>query len=148
GSLAFHNLSSVSNNLGIYVTDPALTEKQKLNLGVLKPRRPAWSPSGQQLAFAHYQFTQIPQSGEDLFVVNPDGSDLFQITGFTQVEGFREGALWTPDGDALIGAATVGGVNGIWIVQLTSDRHACGAPPIRLPTTPGDLIDYVGTVFV
>ena len=50
--------------------------------------------------------------------------------------------------DALIGAATVGGVNGIWLVQLTPDRHACGSPPVRLPTTPGDLIDFVGTVFV
>ncbi len=148
GSLAFHNLSFASNNLGIYVTDPDTTAKQKIPVGILKPRRPAWSPNGRQLAFAHYQFTYIPESGEDLYVVNPDGTDLFQITGFRTVEGFREGALWTPDGDALIGAATIGGVNGIWIVPLTPDRHACASPPVRLPTTPGDLIDFVGTVFV
>ena len=148
GSLAFHNLSSASNNLGIYVNSPGSATKQKVPVGLLKPRRPAWSPDGQQLAFAHYQFTYLPESGEDLFVVNPDGSDLFQITGFRTVEGFREGALWTPDGDALIGAATVGGVNGIWIVPLTPDRHACGSPPVRLPTTPGANIEFVGTVFV
>jgi hypothetical protein len=143
GNLAFHNL-----NLGIYVTDPNWTAKQKVPTGNLRPRRPSWSPDGRQLAFAHYQFTYIPESGQDLYVVNPDGSDLFQITGFRTIEGFREGALWTPDGDALIGAATIGGVNGIWLVPLTPDRHACGAPPVRLPTTPGDLIDFVGTVFV
>ncbi|MDB6032755.1 MAG: hypothetical protein JWM16_3093, partial [Verrucomicrobiales bacterium] len=65
GSLTFHNLSSASNNLGIYVTGPAVATKQKVPVGILKPRRPAWSPDGQQIAFAHYQFTYLPESGED-----------------------------------------------------------------------------------
>ena len=148
GSMAFHNLSSVAGSSGIFVTDSGVTTKQRLDLAPLRPRRPAWSPEGTQLAFAHYQFSTVPQSPQDLYVVNPDGSGLFQITGFRSLEGFREGALWSPDGDALLGAAVVGGVNGIWVVPLTPDRQACGAPPYRLPTTPGDLIDFVGTVFV
>ena len=85
---------------------------------------------------------------ENLWVVRPDGTGLYQITGFTDTNGFRYGALWSPASDALVGAASIGGVNGIWIVPLTPDRDACGANPIRLPTTPGDPIDFVGSVFV
>jgi hypothetical protein len=48
----------------------------------------------------------------------------------------------------LVGAATIFNTNGIWIVPLTSDRHACASTPIRLRTTPGDAIDFVGNVFV
>jgi Tol biopolymer transport system component len=148
GSIAFHNVLGAPATNGIYVAGPGVAAKQRVPVGTLKPRRPSWSRDGQQLAFAHYQYTYIPESGEDLYVVKPDGSDLFQITGFRTVEGFREGALWTPDNDALIGAASIGGLNGIWIVPLTPDRHACGAPPVRLPTIPGDDIDFVGSVFV
>jgi len=148
GRLAFHSVAALQTNYGIFVTDPAVTTKQYLDLPLLKPRRPAWSPDGDQLALADYAFTYLPESPMNLYVVNPDGTELHQITGFTQIEGFREGALWTPNADGLIGAATIGGVNGIWIVPLTADRHGCGSPPVRLATTPGDSIDFVGTVFV
>lgn len=148
GRVAFHSVAPLQTNYGIFVTDQALSTKQYLNLPLLKPRRPAWSPDGDQLALADYAFTYLPESPMNLYVVNPDGMELHQITGFTQIEGFREGALWTPNADGLVGAATIGGVNGIWLVPLTADRHGCGSPPVRLPTLPGDAIDFVGTVFV
>ena len=148
GRIAFHSVAALQTNYGIFVTDPGVTMKQYLNLPLLKPRRPAWSSDGEQLALSDYAFTYLPESPMNLYVVNPDGTELFQITGFTQIEGFREGALWTPNSDGLIGAARIGGVNGIWLVPLTPDRHACGSQPVRLPTTPGDDIDFVGSIFV
>jgi dipeptidyl aminopeptidase/acylaminoacyl peptidase len=114
----------------------------------VQPHWPSWSPDGTQLVFANYDLLAVPASAQNLYVVDEDGSDLHQITGFSQIEGFRYGARWSPEGDALVGAATVLGVNGLWVVPLTADRHACGAPPVRLPTTPGDPIDFVGSVFV
>jgi hypothetical protein len=148
GRLAFHAVAPLATNYGLYVTDSAVTTKQYLDLPLVKPRRPAWSPDGLQLALADYSFTYLPESGMNLFVVNPDGSALHQITGFTEIEGFREGALWTPEADGLVGAATIGGVNGIWLVPLSSDRTHCESPPVRLPTVPGDDIDFVGSIFM
>jgi hypothetical protein len=148
GRLAWHNLGATVASQGLSVTDEALTTKQKLALGSVQPHWPAWSPDGTQLAFANYDVLPIPASAQNLYVVDGDGSDLHQITGFSQIEGFRYGAQWSPGADALVGAGSVLGVNGVWIVPLTDDRHACGAPPVRLPTTPGDPIDFVGTVFI
>jgi hypothetical protein len=86
--------------------------------------------------------------GKDLWVTDPGAGALYQITGFTGSNGFPHGAVWTPYGDALVGAATIFNTNGLWIVPLTPDRHGCGSTPIRLRTTPGDAIDFVGNVYV
>jgi Tol biopolymer transport system component len=148
GRLAFHAVAPLATNYGIYVTDSGISSKHYVDLPLIKPRRPSWSPDGAQLALADYAFTYIPESGMNLYVVNPDGTELHQITGFSQIEGFREGALWTPNADALVGAATMDSVNGIWIVPLSEDRTHCESPPFRLPTVSGDDIDFVGSIFV
>ena len=152
GSLAFHNLNSNTNVSGLYVTSPGLTSKQRLNPGVPGASWPAWSPDGDWLAFADGNNANSAFSGDggtNLWVVRSDGSDLNQITGFSDgINHFPHGAIWSPDEDALVGAATIFGTNGLWIIRLTPDFQYCDCPPIRLPTTPGDAIDFAGSIVV
>jgi hypothetical protein len=87
--------------------------------------------------------------GQNLYTVRDNGSGLSQLTGFVDAtNGFPFGALWTPAGDALIGAGSIRGVNGLWILPLNADATACVGAPVRLPTTPGDLIDIAGSIRV
>jgi hypothetical protein len=148
GSLAFHNLGpSVP---GLYVTSPSLTSKQRLNLNVPGASWPAWSPDAKWLSFvdgnsSNTAFTA--DSGTNIWVVHPDGSDLNQISAFTDgTNRFPHGAIWSPDGMALVGAGTIFGTNGLWMIPLTPDQTDCDGPPILLPTTPGDSIDFAGSV--
>jgi Tol biopolymer transport system component len=150
GRIAFHNLNPLNSNpaiRGLYVAPANDASKERLNLAVSNPRWAAWSPDGDLLAFVDGTSVSL-EAGRNLWVVRPDGIGLHQITGFTDTNGFRYGALWSPGSDALVGAASIGGVNGIWIVPLTPDRDAGGAPSARLPATPGAPIDFVGSVFV
>jgi len=146
--LAFHSLHPAAFIPALSISPPPYSAQQRL--GITTPnnaRWVSWSPDGTLLAYAAAPGLSI-FAGRDLWVLEPDGSAQYQITAFSGANGFVNGALWTPDGNALIGAATVAGLNGIWMVELTADRHACGRPPTRLPTTPGDAIDFVGSVFV
>ena len=152
GRLAFHNLSPNPAISGLYVTTPDLTAKQRLNLGPTVPSWPEWSPNGQWLAFADGNSSNTAftaDSGTNLWVVHPDGTALSQITEFTDgVSGFPHGALWSPDGDALVGAATLFGTNGLWIVPLNDDLSDCGCCAMLLSTLPGDAIDFAGSIVV
>jgi hypothetical protein len=56
--------------------------------------------------------------------------------------------VWSPDSSALVGAGTVFGTNGLWVIPLTPERDGCDGPPYRLPTSPGDLIDFAGSIVV
>ncbi len=80
GSLAFHNLNSSPSISGLYVTSPARTAKQRLNLGVPGASWPAWSPDGQWLAFVDGNSTNTAFSadgGTNLWVVMR-GRNLFE----------------------------------------------------------------------
>jgi hypothetical protein len=148
GRWAFHNLNNSSLSRGVYLAPPDFSSRQRLPFTAFNnPRGLSWSPDGALLAYAAAPNNSV-FTGKDLWVVEPDNAAQYQITAFTGADGFRHGALWTPSGTGLIGAGVVGGTNGIWIIELTPDRHACGVPPVRLPTTAGDPIDFVGTVFV
>lgn len=152
GSLAFHNLSSTAGVSGLYVTDTNLTSKQRLNINVPYPSWPAWSPNGLWLVFADGNNNNTafsPDSGTNLWVVRSDGSSLNEITGLNDgSNGFPHGALWAPDGTALVGAGSIFGTNGIWIIPLTADLSDCQGPPILLPTSIGNTIDFAGSIVV
>lgn len=152
GRLAFHNLDPNAKISGLYVTTPDLNSKQLLSLGVAGASWPAWSPDAQRLSFADGNSPQsafTSDNGTNLWVVSPDGTSLNQITGFSDgINRFPHGAIWSPDGDALVGAATVFGTNGLWVIPLTPDRTDCDGPPYRLPTSPGDPIDFAGSIVV
>jgi hypothetical protein len=145
GSLAFHSIDVFGG--GLYHSDPIISTRQRYNLAGVLPVWTAWSPNGSKLSFASGRgFTY---TGQNLYTVAGDGSGLSQITGFNDAtNGFPFGALWSPEGDALIGAGRIRGENGLWILPLNADSTACVGAPIRLPTTPGDLIDIAGSIRV
>jgi hypothetical protein len=133
----------------LYVAPPDASTVQKITLNVPSPRWPAWSPDGQYIAFADDpNISPLLAAGQNLWVVHLGAqTNLYQITGFTDgVDRFPNGAVWSPDGQALVGAGTIFGSNGLWIVPLTPERDACAAIPIRLPTLPGDAIDFAGSI--
>jgi hypothetical protein len=151
GRLAFHNLNQNAAISGLYVTTPDLASKQRLSLGGTASW-PAWSPDGQWLVFADGNSSAsafTADNGMNLWVVRSDGTSLNQISGFSDgVNRFPHGAVWGPDGDALVGAGTIFGTNGLWIIPLTPELDDCDGSPIRLPTTPGDAIDFAGSIVV
>lgn len=152
GRLAFHNLNPNAGISGLYVTTPDLTAKTNLNLAVAYPSWPEWSPDGQWLALVEGNGPNTafsPDAGTNLYVVRADGARLSQITRFNDgTNRFPHGALWSPDGTALVGAGTIFGTNGLWIIPLTADLSDCLGPPILLPTSPGDPIDFAGSIVV
>jgi hypothetical protein len=82
-------------------------------------------------------------------VTRADGSVTSQITAFTNgVDHFPHGALWSPRGTALVGAGTVFGTNGLWIIPLSPNSLQCDCPPLLIPTSPGDPIDFAGSIVV
>ena len=134
---------------GLYVAPPDASTAHKIQLSVPSPRWPVWSPDGQHLALADDpNLSPVLAAGRDLWVLQLGAqTNLYQITGFTDgLDGFPNGAVWSPDGSALVGAGTIFGSKGLWLLPLTPNRDACAEMPIRLPTLPGDAIDFAGSV--
>jgi hypothetical protein len=131
----------------LYQSDATGSTRQRFSIPVAGPAWPSWSPDGSMLAFADVRAGT--GYGQNLFTMPSDGSGVHQITGFTDAtNGFPFGALWLPAIHGLLGAGTLGNVNGLWIIPLNADRTACEGTPVRLPTTPGDLIDFAGSIRV
>ena len=56
--------------------------------------------------------------------------------------------MCSSDLDALVGAGTLFGINGLWIIPLNADFTDCGGFPTLLSTLPGDAIDFAGSIVV
>ena len=146
GSISFHNLN-IAPLRGLYQSDASGSTRQRFNIPVAGPAWPSWSPNGAMLSFADVR--PGTGTGKDLYTMPSDGSAVHQLTGFNDMtNGFPFGALWSPEGDALIGAGSIRGVNGLWVLPLNETATACVGNPYRLPTTPGDLIDIAGSIRV
>ena len=146
GRIAFHSLN-IAPLRGLYQSDATGTTRERFNLPVAGPAWPSWSPSGTTLSFANVR--PGTGTGQNLYTMPSDGSEVHQLTGFIDAtNGFPFGALWSPQGDALIGAGSIRGVNGLWVLPLNETASACVGNPYRLPTTPGDLIDIAGSIRV
>lgn len=145
GSIVFQVL--YPGSAGLYLAPPDISSAQNLLVNATGPRWPAWSPDGQNIAFADGAVSSDVDGGKALWVLQLglDYTNLYQIT--TADNGsFPHGAVWSPGGDALVGAATLFGTNGIWVIRLTDDLSDCYGPPLLLPASPGDPIDFVGSV--
>jgi len=149
GRLAFHNVNP-GGPQGVYVTPPDWSSRTRLTEpGTLRLRWPAWSRDGSRLAMADRTSSAFINTGVNLWTAAADGSNLRQITALTEpAGGFPRGAIWKPDGCGLVGAGSIGGTNGLWIIPLATDGGACNCSLLRLPTSPGDLIDFVGSIVV
>lgn len=152
GRLAFQDLDTSGGVAGLYITSTNRTAKQQLYLGATGASWPAWSPDGQWLSFVDGNSQSsafTADDGTNLWVVRPDGTDLSQISGFQDgTNRFPHGAIWGPDGFSLVAAGTIFGINGLWLIPLTPDLKDCDGPPILLPTSAGDAIDFAGSVVV
>jgi hypothetical protein len=112
-------------------------------------RWPAWAPDGNRLSYAYVNNPYLPQGESDIYTIHADGTGASQITTFNNSsDGFVHGTIWTPNGDALVGAGTINGTNGLWMVPLTADGRHCDCPAILLPTAACDPIDFAGSIVV
>jgi len=149
GRVAFQVIYPGTN--GLYLAPPAVSSRQKLNLNILSPRWPAWSPSGNSIAVADDpNISPLIDAGRNLWVINfGTQTNVYKITDFSDnTNGFPRGAIWAPNGSALVGAGKIGGTNGLWVIPLAPDGSGCHCPPLRLPTSPGDAIDFAGSIIV
>jgi Tol biopolymer transport system component len=66
---------------------------------------PDWSPDGKRLVFGSYGIESFETGGpgaSNLYTVNPDGSDLTQVTRFAVGDSRAGHPSWTPDGKRII----------------------------------------------
>lgn len=101
-----------------------------------------WSHDGQWLSYtltsAYYTYL-----GYNLYKIHPDGSGLTQLTFLTgSTNAFPFGAAWASGEKALIGAATINGINGLY--EVVADGS--GIISLLNITQPGDPVAYVGAV--
>jgi Tol biopolymer transport system component len=149
GQIAFDDITAQGSAPGIYVGAPGASNVEQIVSSIRGASWPEWSPDGKDLSFVDDNTYASLDMGTNLWVVAPDGSSLNQICDFTGTSNrFPHGALWSPDSSALAGAADIYGTNGLWIIPLNSDRTDCTGGPILLPTTPGDAIDFAGSIVV
>ncbi len=103
---------------------------------------PLWSHDGQWLSYTltsgYYTY-----SGYDLYKIHPDGTGQTRLTFLTgPTNHFSFGAAWASGDDALIGAATINGTNGLYRVAADGS----GAISLLNIIQPGDPVAYVSTV--
>jgi hypothetical protein len=142
-------MSLYPGNAAIFLTPADLSSEQLLLSYPYGPREPAWSPDDQCFAFADGFVSPLVDGGRNLWVADLASSNaaLFQITAFTDnTSGFLHGAQWAPSGEALVGAGSIHGTNGIWVIPLNADCMCSDGPLVLLPTSPGDPIDFVGSI--
>ncbi len=150
GRIAFHDVNSSDATVeGLYVASPTTSNPKQIVSTVAGASWPEWSPDGRNLSFVDDNSSSSVDTGTNLWVVAPDGSSLSRICDFDGTTNrFPHGALWSPDGSSLVGAGTLYGINGLWIVPLNSDRTDCQGAPTLLPTTLGDDVDFAGSIIV
>lgn len=136
-------------SIGLYLAPPDMSSRQNLGVNIISPRWPAWSPDGQSLVVANDpSISPALGAGRDLWVVKlgPAQTNVHQITALGANGAFPNGAVWSHDGRGLVGAGRIGGVNGLWVIPLSPDLSTCHCPPRLLPTSPGDDIEFAGSV--
>jgi TolB protein len=94
---------------------------------------PAWSPDGKQIIFARNHLVGQSYDDQALFLINPDGTGLKQVTPWGHLEAGN--AQWSPDGTRILfqsfGSFPEGSIpqlytilpDGTHLVQLTTNER-------------------------
>ena len=147
GSVAFQVI--YPGSVGLYLAPSNLVARQNLGLNILSPRWPAWSPDGGSIVVADDpNISSELDAGRNLWVVKPGAqANVYQITALAgTTNGFPNGAVWSPGGNKLVTAGRIGGVNGLWVIPVSTDGSECHCQPQLLPTSRGDPVDFAGSV--
>jgi WD40-like Beta Propeller Repeat len=119
GKIAF--VRTVRGSEAIHSINPDGSDLKALTSETESGRSPAWSPDGMKVAFVK---TGIALEGQDIFVMNADGSDQ---TNLTKTPGVHEhDPAWSPDMSRIAFVSNKELSNEIWIMD--SD----GSNPKRL----------------
>lgn len=85
---------------------------------------PAWSPSGNRIAFRHWDGDR-----SDIWIMNADGSSPVNLTSDMPTEGPRGAPAWSADGSRIAFSELINGPPGttssIWVMNADgSEKHA------------------------
>jgi Tol biopolymer transport system component len=96
--------------------------------------QPAFSPDGRKIAFARIIILDYPNTKQDLWIINSDGSAPLRLT---DLPGRVTGPVWSPDGRMIAfnhQPGTDSRSREIWIVRVPADGKVPGEPTrIELP---------------
>ena len=103
-SIAF--VRTVDSESAIYVVHPDGTDLHRV-VGFYGPPagttgEPAWSPDGTKIAYSNAVHTTGRWGGQELFLVNADGSDERQLTELAPRATSDAAPTWSPDGDQVV----------------------------------------------
>jgi Tol biopolymer transport system component len=104
-------------NFGLYMVNADGSGLRSLAQGLLAGRRPgrgasqpAWSPDGRKIAFVADR-----DGGDDVFVVNVDGSGLRKLTRSPADDG---APVWSPDGRKIAFVSNRSGTYGVYVMKI------------------------------
>jgi hypothetical protein len=130
---------------GLYTLDyNTLANRQKIPNTVGRDLNPSWSNDGTKIAFAAYPNARAePYFFTNLFKINADGSNRTQLTNITQPfgEGFSYSLVWTKDNSAVINAAKLNGVAGIYKIATDGSGTI-----LQIPISAGAAPEWVGGI--
>lgn len=117
---------------------------QKIPNTIGRDLSPSWSNDGQTIAFAAFPTGRgEPYFFTNLFKINANGLNRTQLTTFTQPfgEGFSYSLIWTKDNSAIINAAKLDGIAGIYVIKTDGSGEIA-----RIPITAGAAPEWVGGI--
>jgi FG-GAP-like repeat/WD40-like Beta Propeller Repeat/FG-GAP repeat len=145
--IAAENYDSNPNGVGgLYTLGYNRTNIQKIPNTTYIDEGPSWSNDGQTIAYAVYT-TQCCRTAPyyflNLFKIKPDGTNKIQLTNVSVPpgEGFAYGLVWSPDNSIIYNAAKLNNVTGIYKIDANG-----GGVVGRVPTTPGQPVEWVGGI--
>ncbi|HVR12132.1 MAG TPA: hypothetical protein VMS41_00010 [Gaiellaceae bacterium] len=100
-SIAF--VRSVDSESAIYVVHPDGTEPHRVvEFYGQSAGEPAWSPDGSKIAFTNAFNGDRRYGGQEVFLVNVDGSGARRLTELAPLSAFDAAPTWSPDGDQIV----------------------------------------------
>lgn len=97
-----------NGTLQVWVANPDMSGQTQLTHGAADSGWPTWSPGGDRIAFDSSRTDPDPNDEDvrnDVFTMNPDGSDVVRVTNFAGLSG---DASWFPDGSRLVFESDLG----------------------------------------